>query len=196
MTLFLAGHETTANALAWTWYLLAQHPDVAREVRRVIDDVLGGALPTAADYPRLQYLEMVLAESMRLYPPAWAVSRLAMDDVDLGGWHVPKDSVAVASQYLMHRDPRFWQEPDRFDPLRFAPDARLARPKFAYFPFGAGPRICIGEGFAWMEGVLLLATLAQRWSMELISRDVKPQASITLRPRGGIKVRLHANSRG
>jgi cytochrome P450 len=196
MTLFLAGHETTANALAWTWYLLGQHPEVAREVRRTIDEVLDDALPTAADYPRLQYLEMVLAESMRLYPPAWAVSRLAMEDVDLGGWHVPRDAVAIASQYLMHHDSRFWQEPERFDPMRFAPDAKLARPKFAYFPFGAGPRICIGEGFAWMEGVLLLATLAQRWSMELISRDVKPQASITLRPRGGIKVRLHANSRG
>jgi len=138
---------------------------------------------------------MVLAESMRLYPPAWAVSRLAMDDVDLGGWRVPRDAVAVASQFVMHHDPRFWQEPERFEPLRFTPDAKLARPKFAYFPFGGGQRICIGEGFAWMEGVLLLATLAQRWSMELISRDVKPQASITLRPRGGIKVRLHANSR-
>ncbi|PYQ26390.1 MAG: cytochrome P450 [Acidobacteria bacterium] len=196
MTLFLAGHETTANALAWTWYLLAQHPDVAREVQRTIDEVLGDALPTAADYPRLQYLEMVLAESMRLFPPAWAVSRLAMDDVDLGGWHIPRDAVAVASQFLMHRDPRFWQEPERFEPSRFTSEAKLARPKFAYFPFGAGPRICIGEGFAWMEGVLLLATLAQRWSMELISRDVEPKASITLRPRGGIKVRLHANSRG
>jgi cytochrome P450 len=194
MTLFLAGHETTANALAWTWYLLAQHPDVAAKVCRLVDDVLGDKLPSAADYPRLQYLEMVLAESMRLYPPAWAVSRLAIEEVELGGWSVPRDSVVVASQAVIHRDPRFWQEPERFDPARFTSEAKAARPKFAYFPFGAGPRICIGEGFAWMEGVLLLATLAQRWSMELLSHDVAPQASITLRPRGGIAVRLHARS--
>jgi len=186
MTLFLAGHETTANALAWTWYLLAQHPGVASNVHRIVDEVLGDRLATADDYPRLQYLEMVLAESMRLYPPAWAVSRLAMEDVDVGGWRVPRDAVAVVSQAVMHRDPRFWPEPERFDPMRFAPDAKLARPKFAYFPFGAGPRICIGEGFAWMEGVLILATIAQRWSMDLVSRDVAAKASITLRPRGGI----------
>lgn len=190
MTLFLAGHETTANALAWTFYLLAQHPDVAGEIQRVIDAVLGDRLPTAADYPRLQYVEMVLAESMRLYPPAWAVSRLAVEDVDVGGWRVPRDAVVVASQAVTHRDPRWWPEPDRFDPRRFAPDAKLARPKFAYFPFGGGTRVCIGEGFAWMEGVLLLATLAQRWRMELVSRDVEPKATITLRPKGGIRVRL------
>jgi len=195
MTLFLAGHETTANALAWTWYLLAQHDDVARELERVVDEVLGDRPATAADYPRLQYVEMVLAESMRLYPPAWAMSRLAMEDVQLGEWRVPRDSVVAVSQAVMHRDPRWWPDPDRFDPRRFTPDAKLARPKFAYFPFGAGPRICIGEGFAWMEGVLILATLAQRWSMELVSRDVKPQASITLRPRGGIRVRLRERVR-
>ncbi len=192
MTLFLAGHETTANALAWTWYLLAQHPDVARELHRVVVDVLGDRLPTAEDYPHLQYVEMVLAESMRMFPPAWAVSRLAMEDVDLGGWRVPRGAVVAVSQAVMHRDSRFWPDPDRFDPMRFTPEARLARPKFAYFPFGGGPRICIGEGFAWMEGVLILATIARRWSMELLSRDVEPQASITLRPRGGIRVRLAA----
>ena len=190
MTLFLAGHETTANALAWTWYLLAQHPEVANEMYRVIDEVLGGELPTANDYPRLQYVEMVLAESMRLYPPAWAVSRLAIEDVDLGGYSIPRDAVVVASQAVLHRDPRFWDQPARFDPMRFTPDAKAARPKYAYFPFGAGPRLCIGEGFAWMEGVLILATIAQKWSMELLSHNVKPKASITLRPAGGIKVRL------
>jgi cytochrome P450 len=186
LTLFLAGHETTANALAWTWYLLAQHPGVADELQRAIGD----RLPAAADYPRLQYVEMVLAESMRLYPPAWAISRLSVEDVEIGGWSVPANTVVVVSQALMHRDPRWWPEPDRFDPLRFAPDAKLARPKFAYFPFGGGTRVCIGEGFAWMEGVLLLATLAQRWRMELLSRDVQPKATITLRPRGGIRMRL------
>jgi cytochrome P450 len=118
------------------------------------------------------------------------MSRLAIEDTQLGEWRVPRGAVVAVSQAVMHRDPRWWPDPDRFDPQRFTPDAKLARPKFAYFPFGAGPRICIGEGFAWMEGVLILATLAQRWSMELVSRDVKPQASITLRPRGGIIIRL------
>ena len=192
MTLFLAGHETTANALAWTFYLLAQHADVARELRRVVDEVVGDRLPTAADYPRLQYVEQVLAESMRLYPPAWAVSRLALEDVRIGEWDVPRRAVVAMSQAVMHRDARFWPEPERFDPSRFTAEAKAARPKYAYFPFGAGPRICIGEGFAWMEGVLILATLAQKWEMELRSRDVQPQASITLRPRGGISMKLIA----
>ena len=188
MTLFLAGHETTANALAWTWYLLAQHPEIADALRTHA----GNEPLTAADYPRLDFAEMVLAESMRLFPPAWAVSRLALQDVAIGDWLVPRGAVAVVVQAVMHRDPRFWHNPDRFDPSRFTPDAKATRPKFAYFPFGAGPRICIGEGFAWMEGVLMLATLAQRWRMELLSRDVEPQASITLRPRGGIRVRVCA----
>ena len=190
MTLFLAGHETTANALAWTFYLLAQHPGIAREVQRVVDEVLGDRPATAADYPRLQYVEMVLAESMRLFPPAWALSRLVVENVTIGGWDVPKDAVVVMPQAVIHRDPRFWPDPERFDPLRFTAEAKLVRTKYAYFPFGAGPRICIGEGFAWMEGVLILATLARRWEMELLSRDVQPRASITLRPGGGIQMRL------
>jgi cytochrome P450 len=172
MTLFLAGHETTANALAFTWYLTAQHPEAAA---RLVDR---------------DYAEMVLAESMRLYPPAWAVSRLALEDVTMGDWLVPRNAVAVACQAVMHRDPRFWPNPDRFDPLRFTAEAKTARPKYAYFPFGAGPRICIGESFAWMEGVLILTTLARTWRMELLTPDVEPQASITLRPKGGIRVRL------
>ena len=189
MTLFLAGHETTANALAWTFYLLAQHPELAGELR-----AHAGERPiTAADYPRLGFAEMVFAESMRLFPPAWAVSRLALEDVTIGDWLVPRGAVAVACQAVMHRDARFWPDPDRFEPLRFTAEAKAARPKFAYFPFGAGPRICIGEAFAWMEGVLMLATLAQRWRMELLSPEVEPQASITLRPKGGIRVRLLAD---
>jgi cytochrome P450 len=190
MTLFLAGHETTANGLAWTWYLLAQNPEIATALQAHLAAVLGDRLPTAADYPRLNFTEMVFAESMRLYPPAWAVSRLALEDVAIGDWLVPRGAVAIVVQAVMHRDPRLWPEPDRFDPSRFTPEGKATRPKFAYFPFGAGPRICIGEGFAWMEGVLMLATLAQQWRMELLSRDVEPQASITLRPRGGIRVRI------
>jgi len=177
ITIFLAGHETTANALAWTWLLLAQNPELARRFRERVDDPL--------------HVEAVLHESMRLYPPAWAVSRLALEEVAIGDWLVPRGAVAVVVEAVIHRDPRFWPDPDRFDPSRFTAEAKAARPKFAYFPFGAGPRICIGEGFAWMEGVLMLATIAQRWRMELVSRrDVRAQASITLRPQGGIAVRL------
>src|SRR5436190_14878941 len=178
MTLFLAGHETTANGLAWTWYLAAQHPALFERLAEC------------------EYAEMAFAESMRLFPPAWAVSRLALEDVAIGDWLVPRGAVAVACQAVMHRDPRYWPDPDRFDPSRFTAEGKAARPKFAYFPFGAGPRICIGEGFAWMEGVLMLATLAQRWRMELLSRDVRPQASITLRPHGGIRVRLTSARHG
>lgn len=190
MTLFLAGHETTANALSWTWYLLSQHRDVATTLRRSIHDAIGDRAPGAADYPKLQSVEQVLAESMRLYPPAWAVSRLALNDVKLGEWDVPRDAVVVASQAVTHRDARWWPEPDRFDPSRFDPSQKNARPKFAYFPFGGGPRICIGEGFAWMEGVLLLATLMGRWDAELVGESVESQASITLRPKRGMTMRL------
>lgn len=191
MTLFLAGHETTANALAWSFYLLARHPEIAARMRQSIAAAIGDRLPTAADYPKLQYVEKVVAESMRLYPPAWAVSRLATEDVTIGGWRIERGSVVVASQWVMHHDPRYWPDPDRFDPERFTPEAKAARPKFSYFPFGGGSRICIGEGFAWMEAVLILATLTQRWRAELVTREVVPQASITLRPRGGIAMRLH-----
>ncbi len=191
MTLFLAGHETTANALAWTWYLLSRNPAALAEIHRELDAVLDGRLPAPDDYPRLPYTEMVVAESMRMYPPAWAVSRLALEDVMIGEWLVPRGAVVVASQAVTHRDPRWWPDPDRFDPLRFTPQAKTSRPKLAYFPFGAGPRICIGEGFAWMEAVLIMATLAQRWRLELVSRDVTPRASITLRPKGGITMRLY-----
>jgi cytochrome P450 len=197
MTLFLAGHETTANALAWTFYALARNPAAREELHRELDTVLAGRPPEPADFARLPFTEMVVAESMRLYPPAWAVSRLALEDVAIGGWHIPRGAVVVASQAVTHRDPRWWPEPDRFDPLRFTAAAKLARPKMAYFPFGAGPRICIGEGFAWMEAVLILATLAQRWQLDLVShRDVEPQASITLRPKGGIRMRAVSRSRG
>ncbi|HYC92493.1 MAG TPA: cytochrome P450 [Thermoanaerobaculia bacterium] len=189
MTIFLAGHETTANALAWTWYLLARNPEVERELHRELDTVLAGRTPSPADYPRLPYTEMVLAESMRLRPPAWGVGRFATEHVRIGEWDVPKNGLVLVSQWVTHRDPRFWPDPERFDPLRFTPEAKAVRPKMAYFPFGAGPRICIGESFAWMEGVLLLATIAQRWKFER-GEDVEPQALITLRPRGPMLMRV------
>jgi cytochrome P450 len=193
MTAFLAGHETTANALAWTWYLLARNPGVERELHRELDTVLAGRLPSPADYPRLPYTEMVLSESMRLCPPAWGVGRFALEEVRIGDWTVPKKSLVVLSQWVTHRDPRFWPDPERFDPLRFTAEARAARPKMAYFPFGAGPRICIGESFAWMEGVLLLATIAQQWRFEQ-GPDVDPVALITLRPKQKMRMTVRVRT--
>jgi len=188
MTLFLAGHETTANALTWTWYLLSQHPDVEMELHREIDDVLGPRLPTSEDASRLPYTRMVLAESMRLYPPAWVIGRRAMEDYEVGGVPIPERAIILMSQYIIHRDARWWPEPDRFDPRRFASEAP-GRPKLAYFPFGAGPRQCIGEPFAWMEGVLLLATLARRWRLRLLpGHPVALHPLITLRPKHGMRM--------
>jgi cytochrome P450 len=189
MTIFLAGHETTANALAWTLYALARNPHIERELHRELDEVLAGRLPTPDDYTRLPYTEMVLAESMRLYPPAWALGRYATESVEVGEWHVPPQGLVLVSQWVTHRDPRFWPDPERFDPLRFTPEAKASRPKMAYFPFGAGPRVCIGESFAWMEGVLLLATIAQRWRFER-GNDVEPQALVTLRPKQRMSMRV------
>jgi cytochrome P450 len=191
MTLFLAGHETTANALTWTWVQLSRNPAIVERLRQEIASVLGDRLPTAADYPALKYTEMVLAESMRLYPPAWIVGRRAIEDMELGGFSIPKGSILVMSQMLTHRDPRFWKDPETFDPLRFSPEEKAKRPAFAYFPFGAGPRGCIGEGFAWMEGVLVLATLAQKWRLELMpGQAVEASPQFTLRPKGRVMARV------
>ena len=153
ITLFLAGHETTATALTWTWYLLSQNPDVEQKLRTEMREVLGGRLPTYDDLPNLTYTEMVLAESMRLYPPAWGIGRMAKTDTRIYNYEVPKNSICLVSPYVMHRHPRYYPDPERFDPLRFTPEAKQDRPKFAYFPFGGGTRVCIGERFAWMEGV-------------------------------------------
>ena len=171
LTLFLAGHETTANALSWTWYLLSQHEPVHLKMRAELETVLGpDRLPGLEDMPRLPYTRAVFAESMRLYPPAWVVGRRAMDDVTIGNYAVPKRTIVVVSQYLIHRDPRFWPNPEAFQPERWLDEeARAAQPKFAYFPFGGGARSCIGESFAWAEGVILLAVIARRWRFERIS---------------------------
>ncbi|HEX8117997.1 MAG TPA: cytochrome P450, partial [Pyrinomonadaceae bacterium] len=185
MTIFLAGHETTANALAWTWYLLAQNPSAEAKLHEELDGVLRGRPPAAEDLPRLRYTEMVVSESMRLYPPAWILGRRALEDYEVGGYLIPKGSLVILSPYVMQRDARFFPDPERFDPERWTAEAKAARPQFAYFPFGGGPRRCIGEGFAWMEGVLVVATLARRWRLRLApGQRVGPQPGVTLRPRG------------
>jgi cytochrome P450 len=189
VTLFLAGHETTANALTWTWYLLAQHPEVEARFHAELDRVLEGRDPTPEDFGRLVYTRQVLAESMRLYPPIWVVGREAVCDTQLGGYHLPKGSQVFITTYFVHRDPRWYPDPERFDPERFSEENSVRRPKFAYFPFGGGNRLCIGEGFAWMEGVLVLATIGQRWKFRLANdKPVKPDPSFTLRPKGGLKM--------
>jgi len=188
MTIFLAGHETTSNALTWTWYLLSQHPEVETRLHDEIDSMLGIRLPTAADFSRLRYSEMVLAEAMRLYPPAWAIGRRAIHEYEVNGYRIPPRSIILMSPFIMHHDERYYPDPNRFDPDRWTPEAREARPRFSYFPFGGGPRVCIGEGFAWMEGVLLLATLAQRWKLVLQpGQIVEPRPLITLRPKNPIR---------
>ena len=189
LTLFLAGHETTANALTWTWYLLSQHPEVEARMHAEIDGVLEDRLPGFNDYPSLPYTEMVFAESMRLYPPAWSVGRRSIVKHEVGGYEIPAGAIFVASQWVMHRNPKYWPDPGRFDPERFRPEAKEGRHKFVYFPFGGGPRVCIGERFAWLEGVLILATMARKWRFRLVpGHRAEPHALITLRTRYGMRM--------
>ncbi len=193
LTIILAGHETTANALSWTWMLLSQNPAAEETLHAEIDRVLAGKLPTLTNLPNLKYTEMVFAESMRLYPPAWGIGRKAIADHTFGEVAVKKNSMVVCSQWVTHRDPRYFSNPEVFDPERWTPEAKAARPKYSYFPFGGGPRQCIGESFAWMEGVLLLATLAQKWKAKLVSdAPIEKMAAITLRPRLPLMMKLAA----
>jgi cytochrome P450 len=197
MTIFLAGHETTANALTWAWYLLSKHPDIEARLHHELDSVLAGRLPTADDCSRLRYTEMVVTEIMRLYPPAWIVARRALKNYELAQYIMPAGSIVMMSQYVMHHDARYFPDPFRFDPDRWMPEARASRPQFSYFPFGGGPRRCIGEGFALMETVMVLATLAQKWSPRcLAGHRVALHPLITLRPKHGIRMVLAANRRG
>jgi cytochrome P450 len=193
LTLFLAGHETTANALTWTWYLLSQNPEVESKFHAEIDRALSGRLPGFDDLPQLKYVEMVFAESMRLYPPAWGIGRRNLEAYQIGEYSIPARSIILMSPFVVHRDPRWFPDPESFDPDRWLPEAAAARPKFSYFPFGGGARVCIGERFAWMEGVLLLATLAQRWRLSLVKgHRVETRALITLRPKYGMQMTASA----
>ena len=188
MTLFLAGHETTALALSWSWYLLASHPESEKRFHAELDEVLGGRTPTVSDLPGLQYTETIAKEAMRLYPPAYAVGREAIEDTELGGFHVPKGTQVFAFQWVTHRDPRFFDEPNEFKPERWANGNSDELPKYAYFPFGGGPRQCIGNYFAMMEIVLLLATIGQRFRFSLTDEKVEVLPVLSLRPKNGIKV--------
>ena len=191
ITIFLAGYETVANALSWTWYLLSQNPDCEAKLHHEVAEVLKGRLPVVEDVPRLRYTESVLAESLRLYPPAWAMGRFAREDFSLGEYFLPPRTTVLISPFVTHRDPRFFPDPLRFDPDRFSAEGKAQRAKFTYFPFGAGSRQCIGESFAWMEGVLVLATLAQRWKLQLSpGHPVEPQPLITLRPKYGMLMQV------
>jgi cytochrome P450 len=194
LTLLLAGHETTANALTWTWLLLARHPAVEARLHAELERVLGGRPPAAEDLPALGFARDVVAEAMRLYPPAWVVGRRAIEPAALGGWTVPKDGVVLACQWITHRDPRFWREPEVFRPERWSNGETATLPKFAYFPFGGGNRRCIGEAFAWTETVLVLATIARRLCFRAAPDlgEVAAQPLVTLRPAALVRMTAEA----
>ena len=192
MTMFLAGHETTSNALAWTFYLLSRFPSVARALAEEASAVLGDRAPVADDLPRLDLCRRVLQESMRLYPPVWMMGRAPSRDVELGGYHVPAGSLVFLSQWVLHRHPRWWADPEGFDPDRWLPERAAGMHRHQYFPFASGPRMCIGAGFATMEGQLVLASVARRFRLDLVpGRRVEPEPLITLRPREGVPVTIH-----
>jgi len=192
MTIFLAGHETTANALTWTWYLLSTAPAVEARLHEEVDRALQGRLPRVADIASLSFVERVVTESMRLYPPAWLIGRRAITDYQLGAYAVPARTILVMSPFVTQRDGRFYKDPERFDPDRWTPDFRATLPRFAYFPFGGGPRQCIGESFAWMELILLVATIAQQWRLQLVpGHPVVPEPLVTLRTKHGMRMTAH-----
>jgi cytochrome P450 len=191
MTLFMAGHETTANTLAWAWYLLANHPEVEAKLHAELDAVLGGRSPTVADLPRLPYTAMIITETLRLYPTVWTVGRDSIEPVALGGYRIPVGTTVFMPQWTIHRDHRWFDQPERFIPERWEPGRGLQEklPRYAYFPFGGGPRICIGNNFALMESALLLATISQRFRLRLAPDAVViPLPTMTLRPAHGVKV--------
>lgn len=192
MTLFLAGHETTANALTWTLYLISENRKVEDKIIEEIGQVLeSNRRPTMDDISKFQYLRNVFTESLRLYPPAWAIGREAIDSVVIGDYTIPPGSVVIMSQYITHRDPRFFAEPNEFIPERWSAEMKTNLPRFAFFPFGGGSRVCMGEPLAWMEGILLLVILLRYWKLELMpEHPVVPNPLITLRPKYGMKMIL------
>jgi cytochrome P450 len=193
MTLFLAGHETIATAMSWTWLLLSRHPDVAHLVREEASAVLGGRAARADDLPRLVYTGWVVDECMRLFPPVWVMERAALDRDEIAGYEIPRGWVVGVSPWTLHRHPDHWEQPERFWPERFSSERSEARHKHVFLPFGAGPRVCIGNHFAKMEAKVILATVAQRFAVE-VPHTPRPQPGVTLRPNGGMRGRLHAHA--
>jgi cytochrome P450 len=188
LTMLLAGHETTSLALSWTYYLLSQHPGVGRSIEDEVDRVIGDARPAFAHVDRLSCTRRAIEESLRLYPPAWGFSRKAMADDEIGGYRIPRGSLVFLIPFVVHRRPKLWPDPERFDPGRFAQEHESARPRFAYFPFGGGPRGCVGNQFAMVEALLIVAAIAQRYRIELVpDQDIRPEPLITLRPVPGIR---------
>ena len=198
VTLFITGYETIGEALTWTAYLLSQHPDIEAKFFAEVDDVLGSRIPSADDLPRLGYSGMVLAESMRLYPPTWIFIRVSLQEDKLpSGATIPAGSKLYLCPYVMHRHPRYFPDPERFDPERFTDAAKKARPQLAYFPFGGGARVCIGEHFAKMEGTLILASIAQRFRLSLVpGQTIVPEPKMTLRPKHGLMMRIQQRRPG
>jgi cytochrome P450 len=192
ITIFIAGHETTAQALNWTWYLLSQHPAVEARLHAELDAALGGRTPGQDDLPKLAYTRRVIEESMRIYPTApQLMNRVALADDEICGFKVKKGTSIIIGPWLLHHHRRLWDEPNRFDPDRFLPERSAGRHRFAYLPFGGGPRVCIGQMLAMNEAVLILAALAQRYQLRLApGQVVQPQAEITLRPKYGLKMTL------
>jgi cytochrome P450 len=192
LTLFLAGHETTANAMTFTWYLLSQNPEKAAKLHAELDQVLDGKTPSIEDVPALKYTESVFAEAMRLYPPAWAIGRLAIEEHKFGEYDIPKGALVLLSPYVTQRDARFWDNANEFIPERWEKQSiKEAGNKLIYFPFSKGVRSCIGESFAWMEGILLIATLAQKWKLSLMpEQKIGLNPLMTLRPKYGMKMRI------
>lgn len=196
LTLLLVGHETTANALAWSFYLLAQHPQAVASLQDEYRRVLQGRAPSMADLPHLSYTRMVIDEVMRLYPPAWAVGRRALSNDEIGGYAIPKGAYVVIVQHMTHRHPDFWEQPEIFDPARFSAERAAGRHRFAYFPFGGGPRLCIGNQFALTEAQLILATILSRYQLQLVpTARVTPEALVTLRPRGELLMTVQRGER-
>ncbi|MBA2662751.1 MAG: cytochrome P450 [Bradymonadaceae bacterium] len=195
MTMFLAGHETTANALSWTWHLLGQNPDCEARLHAELDEVLAGRTPTFEDLPKLVYTRMVIDESMRLYPPVPLVARMSHEADVISGYQIPPNLFIFICPYVTHRHPKYWPDAERFDPERFDPQNPIERPRFAYFPFLGGPRQCIGNTFAIMEAQLCLATIASRYRLRPVAgHPVEPELTITQRPRYGLKMTIEPRS--
>lgn len=187
MSLLIAGHETTANTLSWLWYLLGQHPEVVEKIGAELDSVLNGRFPTVTDFPQLAYSNKVIKESMRLYPSAWSISRRALADDVIGSYHIPAGAIVALSPYTLHRHPAFWPEPEKFDPERFTPEEEATRHRYAYVPFGAGARKCIGDQFALMESIIIMPMVLQRFQLTLVpDHPVEEHALVTLRAKHGI----------